>query len=331
MDPSYRDMLADVANMYYLQEKTQSDIALALGLSRVKVYRLLKEARDAGVVEIIVHRAPSRNDRLERELCRRFGLTDALVLDTAGMEEVDVGRGIGEIGARAVERRLRDGSTIAVYLGRSTYAVVQAIRPGLHRDVRVAQAVGSTLSATRGVDSAIVARQLAAVLGGEGHYLPSPMFADSIEAAIVLRRQPAVEHTLAIARKANLALLGIGNLDPADSALAIASGLSADQLAGMREAGVVGDMGGRVFTVEGGLPEHELTGRVVGLTFEELRCIPAVIAVAFGAAKAGAILGALHTGVIDVLCTDNVAAREVLGDTRTFEVSGNLEGLRGTR
>jgi len=95
MDPAYRDMLADVAGMYYLQEKTQNDIAEALGLSRVKVYRLLKEARDAGVVEITVHRAPARNSRLERELCERFGLTDARVLDTGGLEEADAGRGVG--------------------------------------------------------------------------------------------------------------------------------------------------------------------------------------------------------------------------------------------
>jgi deoxyribonucleoside regulator len=312
MDPTYRDMLADVAGMYYLKEKTQSDIAEALGLSRVKVYRLLREAREAGVVEITIHRAHPRSGRLERELCERFGLADALVLEAGGLEEADVGRGIGEIGARAVERRIKDGSTIAVYLGRSTYAVVQAIRPGLHHGVRVAQAVGSTLFATRGVDSASVARQLAVKLGGEGRYLPSPMFADSVEAAIVLRRQPAVEQTLAIARQADLALLGIGNLDPAVSALAVAAGLSADQLAGMQEDGVVGDMGGQVFTVEGDLPEHELTGRVVGLTFEELRRIPAVIAVAFGATKTGAILGALRTGVVDVLCTDDIAAREVL-------------------
>lgn len=312
MDTAYRDMLADLAGMYYLQEKTQSDIAEAMGLSRVKVYRLLKEAREAGIVEITIHRAHARDDRLERELCGRFGLADALVLDTTGLEEADVWRGIGEVGARTLERRLSDGSTVAVYLGRSTYAVVQAVRPGVRRNVCVAQAVGSTLFATQGVDSAIVARQLAARLGGEAFYLPSPMFADSLEAAIIMRRQPAVERTLAVARRADVALLGIGDLDPAASALAVAAGLTAEQLAAMRTASIAGDMGGRVFTVEGDLPEHELTGRVVGMAFEELRRIPAVIAVAFGGTKTGAILGALRTGVIDVLCTDDHAAAEVL-------------------
>jgi deoxyribonucleoside regulator len=312
MDPLHRDFLANVADMYYLQEKTQIGIADALGISRVKVYRLLKEAREAGVVEITIHRAHARNPRLEGELRKRFGLRDARVLDTTAIEEPDIWRGMGEIGARAVEDRLADAATIAVYLGRSTYAVTQAIRPGLQRNVRVAQAVGSTLFATRGVDSALVARELAAKLGGEGLYLPSPMFADNHEAAIVLRRQPAVEQTLAIARQADLALLGIGNLDPVHSALAIAAGLDAAQLEGLRAAGIAGDMGGRVFTIDGDLPDHELTGRVVGLTFEELRRIPTVVAVAFGVAKAAAVLGALHTGVIDILCTDTGAVMEIL-------------------
>ena len=60
--------------MYYLQDKTQSEIAQTLGLSRVKIYRLLKEAREAGVVEITIHRFRARNDRLECELRERFGL-----------------------------------------------------------------------------------------------------------------------------------------------------------------------------------------------------------------------------------------------------------------
>jgi DNA-binding transcriptional regulator LsrR (DeoR family) len=210
MDSAHHDMLADIAAMYYLQEKTQNDIARAMGLSRVKVYRLLKEARAAGVVEITIHRSHRRHKQLERELCERFGLVDALVLDTTGLEAADIGGAIGEIGARALEHRLTDGSTIAVYLGRSTYGVAQAVRPGLRRGVCVAQAVGSTLTATQGVDSSIVARQLAARLGGTAHYLPSPMFADSAEAALVLLRQPAVERTLALARRAEVALLGVG-------------------------------------------------------------------------------------------------------------------------
>jgi DNA-binding transcriptional regulator LsrR (DeoR family) len=98
----------------------------------------------------------------------------------------------------------------------------------------------------------------------------------------------------------------------------------------MCSAGIAGDMGGRVFTIDGDLPEHELTGRAVGLTFEELRRIPAVIAVAFGASKARPILGALRTGVINVLCTDDVAARGVLEDSPAPKLLEDLTSRKAT-
>ena len=49
-----------------------------------------------------------------------------------------------------------------------------------------------------------------------------------------------------------------------------------------------------------------------GLTFDELRRINTVFAVALGFAKARAVVGALRTGVVDVLCTDDIAAGEAL-------------------
>jgi deoxyribonucleoside regulator len=312
MDPIYRDMLADVADMYYLQAKTQSEIAETLGLSRVKIYRLLKVARDTGVVEITIHRSCARNDRLECELRERFNLVDALVLDTRGLEQADVWRGIGEIAARYIEARLKDNATIAICLGRTTYEVVRAIRPGLRSNVRVAQALGSIPLATLDVDSGTLARQLAGKLGGEVLYLPSPMIADSVEAAAVLRRQPAIERTLAAAREADLALLGIGNFDPVHSSLIAAAGLGPERQARLLADGAVGDIAGQMFTQKGQPHPHELSERIIGLTLEELRHIPTVVAVALGTAKATAILGALRTGVVNVLSTDDGAASEIL-------------------
>ena len=312
MDPVYRDLLADVAGMYYLQDKTQSEIAGTLGLSRVKIYRLLKEARDAGVVEITIHRSRTRNDRLECALRERFDLADALVLDAGGLRGVELWRGIGEITARYIETRLKDGSTVAVCLGRTTYEVVRAFRPGLHRNVRVAQALGSTPFSTQDMDSGALARQLAGKLGGEVLYLPSPLIADSAEAAGVLRRQPAIERTLTAAREAGLALLGIGDFDPVHSSLVAAAALSPELQARLLADGAVGDIAGQMFTRDGQPHPHELSERIIGLTLEELRRIPTVIAVALGVEKATAILGAIRTGVVNVLCTDDGAAREIL-------------------
>ena len=311
-EPIHRDMLANVAAMYYHRDMTQEEIARAIGVSRVKVYRLLKEAREARVVEITVHRSWPRDGRLESALVSHFGLREALVLRTAGMDDAAVWRGIGEIGARHLETLVKDDSTIAVCLGRSTYQVVQAVSSGLRRRVRVAQALGSVPFGTPEIDSATLARQLAMRLGGEVLYLPSPMLADSPEATDVLRRQPDIERTLNAAASADVALVGIGNLDPAHWRLAAAAGLTPEALAEIAAAGAVGDIAGLIFTLEGRLHRNALTDRVIGVTFHELRRINTVFAVALGFAKARSIVGALRTGVVDVLCTDDIAAGEAL-------------------
>jgi DNA-binding transcriptional regulator LsrR (DeoR family) len=52
--------------------------------------------------------------------------------------------------------------------------------------------------------------------------------------------------------------------------------------------------------------------RIIGASLDQLRSIDCVVAVAGGLNKATSVLGALRTGVIDVLVTDDIAARRVL-------------------
>ncbi len=312
MDERHHELLAQVASMYYESEMTQSAIGKELGLSRVKVYRLLKEARAEGVVEITVDWPMSRDGRLEQALKHSFGLQDALVLKSAPEDAGQAYHRLGQLGARYLERALQDGMTMTVCLGRSTYEVINAIRPGFQAKVHVAQALGSMPFTMQQLDSPALARQLAQKLGGQVLYLSSPMMADSAEAAVILRRQSGIERTLSAARGADVALLGIGNLDPEASGIVKAGFMTAEDLTELRSDGAAGDIAGRVFTADGKLHPCPCNDRVIGITLDELRGIPTTLAVAMGAKKGEAILGALRTGVVNVLCTDDQAASAVL-------------------
>jgi DNA-binding transcriptional regulator LsrR (DeoR family) len=70
---------------------------------------------------------------------------------------------------------------------------------------------------------------------------------------------------------------------------------------------------GQIYTIDGQLHPCPYNQRVIGITLAELSQIPISLAVSMGQAKAKAILGGLRTGAINVLCTDDNAAREVLG------------------
>lgn len=312
LDAAHQELLAQVASLYYEDELTQDAIATQLGLSRVKVYRLLKQARQEQVIQFTINWPLQREPEWERALCRTFQLQDALVLRANVQDPQHTLQRLGALGARYLEQRLQDGMTLTVCLGRSTYEVINAIRPGFQAKVQVVQAMGSMAFAMQSLDSATLARLMAQKLGGEVTYLSAPGMADSPEAAAVLRRQPDIQRALTIARSAQVALLGIGNLDPARSSFVKAGFISAEEMVAMPQQHIVGDMGGQIFTAVGQVADHAWNHRIIGLSLADMKAIPLTIAVAAGLPKVAAIVGALRTGAVDVLCTDDETARAVL-------------------
>jgi deoxyribonucleoside regulator len=312
LDQETHELLARVASMYYEQDMTQNEIADELDLSRVKVYRLLRESRTRNIVQITIDWPIKRDTALENALCAAFSLNDARVLKAAADQPGSLLRQLGYLGARYLEDLLKDISTMAICLGRSTYEVINAVRPDLQAHVQIVQAIGSMPQARDEYDSSVLARQLAQKLGGQVVYLNSPLMADSAHAASIIRSQSNIQHTLSVAGSADIALLGIGNLDQQTSGFVREGFLTPGELAGFTDNGAVGDIAWRIFTQNGDLYPCEFNDRVIGITLDELRRIPTTVAVAAGIAKVPAVLGALRMGVINVLCTDDQTARAVL-------------------
>ena len=312
IDAAHHELLAKVAAMYYEQEMTQNDIAEALELSRVKIYRLLKEARESQVVRILIDWPVKRAQALEARLVRQFGLERALVLQTGATDSPLLLRQIAQLAARYLENALVDGAAMSICFGSTTYEVINAIRADFQVNVKVMQATGSLSHALKEFDSSALTRQLAQKLGGEALYLSSPLLADNAEAANVIRQQAVVGRTLTQVRRADIALVGIGDLDPATSGFVGAGVAGSDQLRSYRERGAIGDIAWQIFDSAGKLFPCELNQRIIGITLDELRALPQTIAVAVGLNKAAAIVGALRTGTINVLCTDEATAARIL-------------------
>jgi deoxyribonucleoside regulator len=314
LDRQHHALLAQVASLYYEDNRTQNEIGECLGISRVKVYRLLQEARERGVVQIDI-RWPQYDDAdLARALCEAFKLRDALVLEApSGSTEPQMLKELGKRCARYLESILPEQTTMAICLGRATYEVVQAINPDAQRRVKIAQAIGNIPRLYKEYDSSALVTQLAQKLGGDISYLSSPLMADSPEAAQVLRQQREIHWALETARAAEFALIGIGNLSE-NSGFVRAGYMTPEQLAAIRQDGAAGDLAWQIITHEGTAYPSELNARIIGITLEELRRVPTTIAIASGVEKAQAILAALRTGVIDVLCTESRVARLLLSE-----------------
>ncbi len=90
-------LLYKVATAYYRDDETQQAIADRFGVSRVKVCRLLKQARDEGVVSIGIRSPGGEAGDLERRLEERYGLQEAIVAE--GGDGVDAAAAVGAASA----------------------------------------------------------------------------------------------------------------------------------------------------------------------------------------------------------------------------------------
>ncbi len=304
------ELLARIAHRYYVDELTQEELAAEFGLSRPKVQRLLDRARRSGVVDIRIETPPWLHLDLEAELRRAFNLSDAIV-SSARSDPQSQREEVARSAARYLERRLDVGSVVAVSHGRDTGAVPRFFRPSRRLDCTFVSAMGGSSRVDTPTNPNEICQALADRCGGRAMHLYAPAYVESVEMRDRLLEQDAVADTLRAAAGATVALVGIGGTD--DDCTMVRSGcFSLEEIARLRQLGAVGDVLGNYVDIDGRPIESPETGRLLGLSINELRRIGTVVAVVSEAEKPKAILGALQTGVIDVLIVDEGNARAVL-------------------
>ena len=310
------DILTKIAVAYYADGITQEVISEQFGLSRAKVGRLLKRAREEGVVEVTIRHHPAVHGDLEHELRRRFGLDRVLIgLDH---QDVDIQRSLlaGQVFSY-LERTLRDGLVMTAGMGRNVAAVADHSATPAQRDCLFVCAIGGALRAGEPLNADHICRRFAQKFGGRSETLYAPAYVERPELRDRFMGNATLRETLDKARRADIALVGIGNLSE-DSNMVRMGWFAPEEIASARLAGTAGDlMGYDFFDLDGRIAANGLQGRVIGLSIDDLRHIPTVIAVASENSKPVAILGALRTGVITILATSlsNIHSVLALDDT----------------
>ena len=93
-------LLADVAEKYFIDGKTQTEIAKEFGVDRSMISRMLTEARKKGIIRIQINRSIARNYTYEEEIRKRFGLKEIYVVSCPpdSSNEITLDR-MGNVGA----------------------------------------------------------------------------------------------------------------------------------------------------------------------------------------------------------------------------------------
>jgi DNA-binding transcriptional regulator LsrR (DeoR family) len=323
-------LLVKVARLYYDQDLTQAEIAERLRLTRQKVQRMLRQARESGIVQIKINPVFGTCSHLERALEDQFQLAEAVVVETTAYDnQAVVAREIGAGAAAYLLRVVRSNDKIVISWGNSLLGMVHALPyPGRTQacGIQVIQGLGGLGDPNHEIHATQLVRRAAGALNAQAILLPAPAVVGSGAAREAFASDRYVRQVLEKGRAADLAFVGIGS-SAAETILVpeFWNIMTPGTLSELKKRGAVGSINLRYFDEHGRTTRSELDSCVIGLTLEELKKIYRVVAIAGGSAKLRAIRAALNGRLVNVLVTDHLTAQALLETKdRVFE-----RGLHG--
>lgn len=305
-------LMAKVARMYYDQSIRQQDITERLNIHQSKVSRMLKRAREANIVRISVATPAGFFPELEDALENRFQLKEAVIVDSDGDDERVV-RDLGAAAAFYLETTLKPGMIVGISSwSRSLFAMVETLHPNAAcAGGKVVQILGGVGNPSTQYQAMVLAQRLAGLIGASPVLLQAPGVVGSAKAKSVLVKDPAVEEASRLFAKLDLALVGIGSLEPSSLLASSGNTFSDEERRRLRQSGAVGDICFQFIDEKGKLVKSPLMDRVIGIDLPTLKCSPRVVGIAAGQPKVPAILASLRGNWINVLITDRKTAERL--------------------
>jgi deoxyribonucleoside regulator len=299
-----------ICYLYYREERTQEEISELLGYSRFKISRILKEARKRGLVTITINDPGVDLAEMEIELAKKFDLKQTIIVRTNEFSARSPVDQVGEASARYLRNIVSRHRIMGVTWGHTVYHVASNLEPLDAANLSLVQ-IGGGLGTIEGSDNNMLTMMFGQKLGAKAFLIPAPVIVRNRAIRNTLFKEKKIQETLAMAKKADLVLFGVGIIGP--EGLLWKSGFlgKADALK-LKESGAVGAICGRFFDARGQQCWHELDDRTIGLNLDELRNIRHKICVATGEEKLQGILGALRGKLVDVLVTDEQMAVRLL-------------------
>ncbi len=302
------------ASMYYLQGETMDTIARQMGTSRSTVSRLLKQARETGVVHITVTNPSSPQSNVAKRLEKAFGIKVYLVTLKSGASDHYRLRQVARTAGQIASQMIQDNMIVGVSWGTTVDAIAQHLIPKDVNGVRVVQMNGAANAETSGIPyvGTIISR-FAEAFGAAVTHFPVPCFFDYPANRETMWRERSVRNAIEMQRRIDLAIFGVGSPSgPLPSHVYRAGYVDDKDLAQLSLDRVIGDISTVFIREDGSWRDVPMNTRASGMNPSELLKLPRRLCTVAGVWKSRALLGALRTGVVTDLVVDDQTARAVV-------------------
>jgi DNA-binding transcriptional regulator LsrR (DeoR family) len=305
--PAWLVQAAEIARLFYFDGQSKVQIADQLGLSRFKVARILDEARERGLVEVTMRFPTAIDVDGSVRLAHHLGTERAVVLDSEAVDDRSRAE-LGGLAAQLLTEIVTGGDVLGLTCSRMVTATTHSLTSLARCDV--VQLTGTLAGMGPQVGSVESVRHAAVVGGGTAYQIYAPLLVGDAETARSLAQQPAIRSTLDRIPDVTVGLVSIGAWRADHST--VWDGVSDAEREQTSAAGAVGEVGGRCFDAVGEAVFGPVDDRVVGMTLEQLRAVPHVVGIGYGAGRADAVRALVHGGALESLVCDTALKAALL-------------------
>lgn len=292
------NLMIKIAWYYYMENLTQQAIADQLGISRMRVIKLLEKARQTGIVQFQISSTFDKRHAFETELINRYHLKDCYTVPTnpnpAGVNDT-----IAKAASIYIANHITDHSYINFGYGDTSSKTIAYLARTLESQVSYVSLTGGVSYYLPNSDSNIFNAKL--------YLLPAPLVMSSVDMAKAIQKENTIREVSNMINLASMTIVGIGGMDE-EATIVKSSILSHNDFLLLTMKGAVGDIICHFIDKDGNLVDTDIDSRLISVSLDTLHQLDNVIGVAAGAHKTAAILAALKGGYLDILITDEITA-----------------------
>jgi DNA-binding transcriptional regulator LsrR (DeoR family) len=309
-EKSRLDEAARAGWLYFIAGHTQDEIAKMLKVSRASAQRLVSLCLAERLITFRLEHPIAACMEFAARLKEAFKLAYCEVVpnDPAAPQSA---AGIAERAANMLELMLRSDKPVVVALGtgRAVRAAVERVSPIDRPNHQIVSLVGN-ISADGSASFFDTVGRLADITRSRHYPMPLPFLMSSEKERDQMLRLEPISKVRALAAKADLRLVGIGQMD--QNAQVLVDGfVTRQELFDMMRRGAAGELTGWAFDADGRIIDGGTNGRLTSIP-PKVPAATLTIAAAVGKAKVSAIQAALKGRLINGLITDEATASAIL-------------------
>ncbi len=301
-------LMVKVAQMYHNDGMKQEEIAGSLSISRSLISMILTEAKEAGIIQIIVRDPLNNNDELSNRFKKYFKLKNCVIIPTS-VQDADTLRRLVVQRTIEVFNNEVEAGTVGLAWGRTCYQFVDSYKPNeVKKGFNIVSLIGGSNQTAGYFQLNEMVRLFAEKLNGIPHFIYAPVLVASIEEKELYMNSSAMKDVREKWESIDTIVCSVGTPPSKNRERYIGE----FEIFKKDKNHAIGDMCARYFNINGEFVKDEYYDRVISIPIEYLKKAKKIICMASGFEKLSAIVGALRTGIIDIFVCDEPTAKRVL-------------------